>query len=81
MTTHTLSISPTGELSAIYSDDLRGLMGTLGTLSIRRASHVEPDASGLWWADMSPMNGPLIGPFHFRWQALQAEREWLEVRL
>lgn len=78
---HTITITDSGDARMIYDDDLRGLMGMLGTASIRRVSHVEPDESGLWWADMAPMNGPRIGPFHYRYQALSAEREWLEVRL
>lgn len=79
--THTINISEAGEVTAIYDDDLRGLMTSLGPLQIRRVSHVEPDESGLWWADMAPLNGPQLGPFLLRAQALQAEREWLEVML
>ena len=30
---------------------------------IRRASHVEPDEAGRWWADLSPVGGPRLGPF------------------
>ena len=26
----------------------------IGTLKITRASHVEPDRDGFWWADMGP---------------------------
>jgi len=50
----------------------------LGTLSVRRASHVEPDAEGLWWADLSPVDGPRLGPFMRRSDALSAEAVWLE---
>ena len=48
-------------------------------LDIRRASHVEPDEEGLWWADLAPMNGPTLGPFGRRSAVLAAEREWLEA--
>ena len=54
---------------------------SLGTLSIRRASHVEPDEHGQWWADLAPMQGPKYGPFALRSEALDAEREWLEAWL
>ena len=35
----------------------------LGTLAIKRASHVEPDGLGRWHADLSPVGGPFLGPF------------------
>lgn len=31
-----------------------------------------------WAADMSPVNGPALGPFRLRAEALDAERGWLE---
>jgi hypothetical protein len=49
--------------------------------SIERASFVEPDDVGIWWADMWPMLGPKLGPFETRAAALAAEREWLEAVL
>ena len=44
---------------------------------LTRASHVEPDAEGYWWADMGPVDGPVLGPFKNRTEALGAERGWL----
>jgi len=35
---------------------------------------VEPDAEGCWWADMGPVDGPVLGPFRSRSVALAAER-------
>lgn len=32
-----------------------------------------------WWADLSPVNGPLLGPFLSRSSALEAEVEWLHA--
>ena len=49
----------------------------LGKLQITRASHVEPDRDGCWWADMGPVDGPVLGPFRNRTEALGAERRWL----
>lgn len=68
-------ITPGGTVRCIYAEtvDLSGL----GEVSIRRASHVEPDAAGQWWADLSPVSGPKLGPFKARSQALAAEVEWL----
>lgn len=49
----------------------------LGALAISRASHVEPDITGHWTADLSPIGGPLLGPFATRSQALAAEEAWI----
>ena len=38
----------------------------------------EPVPQG-WWADMSPVDGPVLGPFATRHTALHAEKEWLEA--
>lgn len=50
----------------------------LGQIKIRRGSHVEPVGGGNWIADMKPVDGPILGPFALRSQALTAERRWLE---
>jgi len=46
-------------------------------MRITRASHLEPDRDGFWWADMGPSGGPVLGPFRSRSEALGAERGWL----
>jgi hypothetical protein len=51
----------------------------LGPVFIHRASQVEPDAEGRWWADLAPVDGPSLGPFARRSEALAAERQWLET--
>lgn len=66
-----------GRIKFIYDDMAAEVAQEVGPLSIKRASHVEPTASGLWWADMAPVGGPQIGPFRSRAAALNAEREWL----
>ena len=48
------------------------------TMRIARGSHVEPTVDGQWTADLSPVNGPVLGPFRCRSDALVAERQWLE---
>jgi hypothetical protein len=70
-----LVVDAGGDVRCIYDEvlDLRGI----GRLIITRASHVEPDAEGYWWADMGPLEGPVLGPFKSRSEALAAEREWL----
>ena len=52
-----------------------------GKLHITRASHVEPDRNGFWWADMGPVGGPVLGPFKNRTEALQAETAQLSEAL
>ena len=70
-----LVVDAGGDVRCIYDEalDLR----EIGSLQITRASHVEPDRDGFWWADMGPVGGPVLGPFKNRTEALGAEREWL----
>jgi hypothetical protein len=72
-----LVIDTHGVVRCVYSEALD--LATLGVVSVRRASHVEADAEGRWWADLSPVAGPRLGPFERRSQALEAERAWLEA--
>lgn len=69
-------IEPDGTARTIYSETID--LGEIGSLSIRRGSHVEPTADGKWTADMSPVNGPVLGPFDTRSEALAAEVAYLE---
>ena len=69
-------ISPNGAAKCLYGEDLD--LNALGQLAIQRASHVEPTNDAQWTADLSPVNGPVLGPFPNRSAALEAEREWLE---
>jgi len=48
-------------------------------LQITRASHVEPDAEGSWWAHMGPVDGSMLGPYRSRSEALATAREWLDI--
>jgi len=84
-----IRIETDGTLRFIHSDDLSDLMEQ-GEARITRASHVEPyDGSGgtsfadqhqgVWWtADMGPSDGPVLGPFKTRAEALAAEVAWLQ---
>jgi hypothetical protein len=65
-----------GTVRCIYSEEIE--LATIGTLTITRASHVEPDQQGCWQADMGPVGGPVLGPFKRRSDALAAEHAWLE---
>jgi hypothetical protein len=70
-----LVIEATGRVRCIYGEDLD--LHVLGQVAIQRGSHVEPTADGRWTADLSPVNGPVLGPFATRGEALAAEVEWL----
>ncbi len=72
-----VKIDAEGKLHCIWDDSLADLF-VLGTGQIRRASHVEPTAGGEWEADLSPVDGPLLGPFRTRKEALEAEVAWLK---
>jgi hypothetical protein len=71
-----LVVAPDGTLKAIYDEALD--LASLGRLSIRRASHVEPTPEGRWQADLSPISGPVLGAYDRRSEALEAEHVWLE---
>lgn len=71
-----LFIEQDGGVRCIYGEAIE--LGELGSLQIERGSHVEPDDAGAWWADLSPVAGPKLGPFAQRSQALSAEVDWLE---
>ena len=81
-----------GNIQFVYDDRLAEAFADEPDQVARRASFVEPyDGSGgtefaaryaigIWWtADLSPCDGPVLGPFRTRAEALQAERQWLRV--
>jgi hypothetical protein len=70
-----LVIGPGGMATCLYSEDLD--LARLGEVRVRRVSHCETDEQGQWWADLSPVTGPKLGPFGKRSQALDAEVQWL----
>lgn len=72
-----LIITPAGVVHAIYGEVIP--LETLGPPRITRASRVEPDAKGQWWADLGLCGGPQLGPYPRRSDALQAEVAWLKT--
>jgi hypothetical protein len=75
-----LVIDTDGTVRTLYTEAID--LQALGPADIRRASHVEPfrweDGCVVWTADMSPVGGPVLGPFAKRSEALAAEVCWLE---
>ena len=52
-----LVVDAGGDVRCVYGEELE--LRELGKLQITRASHVEPDRDGFWWADMGPVSGPV----------------------
>ena len=71
-----LVVGITGQVRCVYAELIR--LAALGAIDIRRASHVEPDSHGRWFADLAPVGGPRLGPYGQRSSALQDEQTWLE---
>lgn len=69
-------IDKQGNAYCIYDEAMN--LASLGRMKIRRGSHVEPFGDDKWIADLSPVGGPILGPFVLRSRALAAERRWLE---
>ena len=74
-----LRVESAGRVEALYAEAID--LAALGELAIRRAGHVEPDGAGNWFADLSPVGGPRLGPFRLRSEALRAEEDWLDKLL
>lgn len=66
-------IDPVGTITTLYTELFD--LAALGTQNIARASQVEPDANGNWFAHI--LDGPTLGPFPRRSDALAAEADWL----
>ena len=71
-----LVVGTDGSIRCVYDELIQ--LSALGQLAISRGSHVEPDHHGRWLANLSPVSGPVLGPFNRRSDALAAERGWLE---
>ena len=70
-----------GRMEFIYTDNLSPLLDE-GDATVQRVSHVEPVITTMgrhaWTADMRPVDGPVLGPFASRAEALDAEHVWLQ---
>lgn len=79
---HLLVMRTDGTVEGVYDDAMIPVLSALGRPLIRRAGHVEEDGFTIGWqADLSPIGGPVLGPFASRRAALEAERDWLEAVL
>lgn len=76
-----LYFRPDGTAQCLYGEQIA--LSTLGSLDIKRASHVEPDpeSPGNWYADLAPVGGPFMRGFKTRADALAAEEKWLNDKM
>jgi hypothetical protein len=76
-----LYVRPTGEAQCLYDEKIE--LNLLGSLDIKRASHVEPDEKnpGFWYVDLSPVGGPMMHGYRNRAEALKAEADWLNNKM
>lgn len=72
-------IESNGKVRFLYDDSLQDVSKALGKTSTVRASHIDPADDGMWYADLSPVGGPKLGPFITRASAIEAEVSWLEA--
>jgi hypothetical protein len=73
-----IAIDEKGIITFIYTDELNDLIKE-GEGSITRVSSVEPDLNGNWITTMR--DGVILGPYQYRWQALEEEVKYLEAKL
>ncbi|WDI43768.1 hypothetical protein PSR63_07385 [Bremerella sp. P1] len=71
-----LLIEVSGGIRCVYGERIS--LASLGDVTIERGSHVEPTTEGNWMADLTPVDGPILGPFFERSQAIDAEACWLK---
>ena len=72
-----LVLHPGGVVRCVYDEAIE--LGALGRMSVERASRVEPDDRGRWFADLGLVGGPVLGPFMRRSAAVAAEVDWLHA--
>ena len=72
-----LIVQSNGTVHCLYGEELD--LDRLGLLRISRGSLVEPTCDGQWTADLLAVNGPVLGPYRSRHEALAAEVRWLEA--
>lgn len=70
-----LLIDSSGQVRCVYGEEVD--LHQLGKVLISRGSHVEPTPDGQWTVNLSPVQGPVLGPFPTRSEARAVEVAWL----
>jgi hypothetical protein len=75
----TLFVDPDGTVRYLHDDDTTQALKDLGSVRIKRASHVEwDDEAGKWWVDLGPTcRGEHAEGFVTREDALLFEQAWI----
>ncbi len=68
-------VEPTTDLSSTAREYL---LNKFEDVNQHLATAAECLEGSFWWADLLPVNGPVLGPFSTRSEALEAELRWLE---
>jgi len=71
-----LTVNPAGDIQCVYTEALD--LDQFGRADIRRASNVNPGPDG-WQAQIE--DGPTLGPFPKRSEAILAEVRYIEENL
>ena len=80
MTPITVDIKPSGQVRYLHDDLVAGVIDP-GPVTARRASHIEISEDGkTWYVDLAPVDGPTVGGFASRQQAVEYEEAWLRER-
>lgn len=74
-----LNFNKKGQMKSLYNEEFN--LKEFGKTSIKRASHVEPTKEGKWTANLTPVNGPILGPFNKRSEALKTEVDWINKNI
>jgi len=71
-------ISPDGDRTIkIYNEN--GIGNTGEIQKIKRASHLKWEKGIGWMADMSPLGGHVLGPYHTRREAIAGEQHYINT--
>lgn len=77
-----IHITAEGRIAFVWDDSMFEFSRFMaGRLQIARASEVEPDSNGYWWADLTSQGGPRLGPFELRCEAIAGEQQWLNENM
>lgn len=75
-------VEPGSEIKPAALSWLRGNRYDDGVFTVKRDDgtiEMLPQYKTKWWADLLPVDGPVLGPYNTNTEALQAEVDWLKL--